>query len=165
MLTVGKQADGTPSRVYTSVDAATGKVLLREETIHTEAGDGKSLYTGTVPLETTASGGAFQLKDPSRGNTYTGDAENETDLCILIWCLRRAPATLFTDADNHWGSGTTSDRATVAVDAQFGTAVTWDFYKNVFGRAGIAGDGKDRSTASTTATATPTPSGTTRASA
>ncbi|MCP9954638.1 M4 family metallopeptidase [Actinomadura madurae] len=142
VLTVGKQADGTPSRVYTSVDAATGKVLLREETIHTEAGDGKSLYTGTVPLETTASGGAFQLKDPSRGNTYTGDAENETDLCILIWCLRRAPATLFTDADNHWGSGTTSDRATVAVDAQFGTAVTWDFYKNVFGRAGIAGDGK-----------------------
>nr|WP_308210100.1 M4 family metallopeptidase [Actinomadura madurae] len=91
VLTVGKQADGTPSRVYTSVDAATGKVLLREETIHTEAGDGKSLYTGTVPLETTASGGAFQLKDPSRGNTYTGDAENETDLCILIWCLRRAP--------------------------------------------------------------------------
>jgi zinc metalloprotease ZmpA len=142
VLTLGKQADGTPSRVYTSVDAATGKVLLREETIHTEAGDGKSLYTGTVPLETTKSGSTFQLKDPTRGNTYTGDAGNQTDLCILIWCIKRAPATLFTDADNHWGSGTTSDRATVAVDAQFGTDMTWDFYKNVFGRTGIAGDGK-----------------------
>lgn len=140
--TVGRQADGTPSRVLTSVDAATGKVLLREETIHTAAGDGESLYTGTVPLETTASGGAFQLKDPTRGNTYTGDAENETDLCFLIWCFYRAPATLFTDADNHWGSGTTADRATVAVDAQFGTATTWDFYENVFGRTGIADDGK-----------------------
>jgi Zn-dependent metalloprotease len=124
------------------VDAATGKVLLREETIHTEAGDGQSLYTGTVPLNTTKSGSTFQLKDPSRGNTYTGDAENETDLCFLIWCFRRAPATLFTDADNHWGSGTMSNRATVAVDAQFGTDMTWDFYKNVFGRTGIAGDGK-----------------------
>ncbi|MEU8341748.1 griselysin. Metallo peptidase. MEROPS family M04 [Actinomadura meyerae] len=140
--TVGKQADGTPSRVLTSVDAATGKVLLREEMIRTEAGDGRSLYTGTVPLETTRSGSVYQLKDPTRGGTYTGDAENQTDLCILIWCIRRAPATLFTDADNHWGSGTTSDRATVAVDAQFGTAMTWDFYKNVFGRTGIAGDGK-----------------------
>ncbi|NEA24522.1 M4 family metallopeptidase [Actinomadura bangladeshensis] len=140
--TVGTQADGTPSRVFTSVDAATGKVLLREETIRTEAGDGKSLYTGTVPLNTTKSGTTYQLKDPSRGNTYTGDAQNDTDLCFLIWCFHRAPAALFTDADNHWGSGTTSDRATVAVDAQFGTDMTWDFYKNVFGRTGIAGDGK-----------------------
>lgn len=140
--TIGRQADGTPSRVFASVDAATGKVLLREETIRTEAGDGKSLYTGTVPLETTRSGSTYQLKDPARGNTYTGDAGNQTDLCFLTWCFRRAPATVFTDADNHWGSGTTSDRATVAVDAQFGTGVTWDFYKNVFGRTGIAGDGK-----------------------
>ncbi|MGW3773040.1 M4 family metallopeptidase [Actinomadura verrucosospora] len=140
--TVGKKADGTPSRILTSVDAATGKVLLNEETIKTEAGDGKSLYTGTVPLQTTPSGGVYQLKDPTRGNTYTGDAQNDTDLCFLSWCFHRAPATLFTDADNHWGSGTTSDRATVAVDAQFGTNETWDFYKNVFGRTGIAGDGK-----------------------
>ncbi|MFA1550075.1 M4 family metallopeptidase [Actinomadura chokoriensis] len=139
--TVGTQADGTPSRVFTSVDAATGKVLLREETVRTAAGDGQSLYTGTVPLETTASGSTFQLKDPTRGNTYTGDAGNQTDLCFLGWCIRRAPATLFTDADNHWGTGTTSDRSTVAVDAQFGTNMTWDFYKNVFGRTGIEGDG------------------------
>ncbi|TYB43516.1 M4 family metallopeptidase [Actinomadura chibensis] len=140
--TTGRRADGTPSRVLTSVDAATGEVLLREETIRTEAGDGRSLYTGTVPLETTKSGGVYQLKDPTRGNTYTGDAGGQTDLCVLIWCVRRAPATIFTDADNHWGSGTTADRATVAVDAQFGTAVTWDFYKTVFGRTGIGGDGK-----------------------
>ncbi|TDD32612.1 M4 family peptidase [Actinomadura sp. KC06] len=140
--TVGRQADGTPSRVLTSVDAATGKVLLREEMIRTEAGDGRSLYSGTVPLETTKSGGTYQLKDPSRGGTYTGDAENQTDLCVLVWCLRRAPATVFTDADNHWGSGTTAHRATVAVDAQYGTSMTWDFYKKVFGRSGINGDGK-----------------------
>ncbi|GAA0253219.1 M4 family metallopeptidase [Actinomadura nitritigenes] len=140
--TAGRQADGTPSRLLTTVDAATGKVLLREETIRTDAGDGRSLYTGTVPLETTNSGGAYQLKDPTRGGTYTGDAQNQTDFCFLSFCLYRAPATIFTDADDHWGNGTTSDRATVAVDAQFGTNETWDFYKNVFGRLGINGDGK-----------------------
>jgi Zn-dependent metalloprotease len=31
---------------------------------------------------------------------------------------------------------------TVAVDAQYGTAMTWDYYKNVHGRTGIANDGK-----------------------
>ncbi|MFI0354722.1 M4 family metallopeptidase [Actinomadura sp. 9N407] len=138
----GEQADGTPSRVFTSVDAATGKVLLREETIQTEAGDGRSLYSGTVPLQTTKSGSTYQLKDATRGGTYTGDAQNRTDVCILVLCIIRAPSKVFTDADNHWGDGTMSDRATVAVDAQYGTDVTWDFYKDTFGRNGIADDGK-----------------------
>jgi Zn-dependent metalloprotease len=140
--TEGTQQDGTPSRAYVSVDALTGKVLLREETIETDAGDGRSLYGGTVPLETTKSGSTYQLKDATRGGTYTGDAGNKADVCFLTFCLSRAPATLFTDADNHWGNGTTSDRATAAVDAQYGTNTTWDFYKNTFGRVGIAGDGK-----------------------
>ncbi|WP_433326110.1 M4 family metallopeptidase [Spirillospora sp. CA-294931] len=138
----GRQPDGTPSRVYTSIDAATGKVLLRDEAIHSESGDGKSLYGGTVPLETTKSGASYVLKDPTRGNTYTGDAQNRTDLCFLIFCFIRAPADNFTDADNHWGTGAASDRSTVAVDAQYGTNVTWDFYKQTFGRNGIRNDGK-----------------------
>jgi len=50
--------------------------------------------------------------------------------------------TLFTDADNLWGDGTLSDRQTTAVDAQYGTAQTWDYYKNVHGRNGIANDGR-----------------------
>ncbi len=49
---------------------------------------------------------------------------------------------MFTDADNHWGTGTAADRASAAVDAQYGTDVTWDYYKDVHGRSGIAGDGK-----------------------
>ena len=45
------------------------------------------------------------------------------------------------DADNVWGNFTTSDTATIGVDAQYGTAVTWDYYKNVHGRNGIANNG------------------------
>ncbi|MFC8512173.1 M4 family metallopeptidase [Streptomyces sp. NPDC057257] len=134
---------GNPVARTVITDARTGAQIDAWDDIETASGDGKSLYSGTVPLETTLSGSTYQLKDPTRGNTYTGDAANKTDLCFLTSiCISRAPSTVFTDADNHWGTGATSDRASAAVDAQYGTDVTWDFYKNTFGRNGIAGDGK-----------------------
>jgi Zn-dependent metalloprotease len=49
--------------------------------------------------------------------------------------------SLFTDADNAWGDGTLANRQTVGVDAQYGTAMTWDYYKNTHGRNGIANNG------------------------
>lgn len=139
---VGQDSLGNPVGRTVLTDAGTGRQIDAWDTIETASGDGKSLYGGTVPLETTLSGSAYQLKDPTRGNTYTGDAANKTDLCILGICLSRAPATVFTDTDNHWATGATSDRASAAVDAQYGTDATWDYYKSVHGRSGIAGDGK-----------------------
>ncbi|WP_030323758.1 M4 family metallopeptidase [Streptomyces sp. NRRL B-3229] len=133
---------GNPVARTVLTDARTGAQIDAWDSIEQAAGDGKSLYSGTVALNTTQSGSTYQLKDATRGNTYTGDAANKTDLCFLNICFSRAPATLFTDADNHWGTGATSDRATAAVDAQYGTDVTWDYYKNVHGRNGIGGDGK-----------------------
>ncbi|MFF5963124.1 M4 family metallopeptidase [Streptomyces collinus] len=133
---------GNPVGRTVLTDATTGARIDAWDSMESASGDGKSLYGGTVPLETTASGSSYQLKDATRGGTYTGDAENKTDQCLLTVCLTRAPATLFTDADNQWGTGTAADRSTVAVDAQYGTDVTWDYYKKVHGRAGIAGDGK-----------------------
>ncbi|MFB7651437.1 MULTISPECIES: M4 family metallopeptidase [unclassified Streptomyces] len=133
---------GNPVARTVLTDAGTGARIDAWDTIETAAGDGESLYSGTVPLETTSSGSSYQLKDPTRGGTYTGDAENQTDLCFLGICLVRAPSTPFTDADNHWGTGSAGDRASAAVDAQYGTDVTWDYYKDVHGRSGIAGDGK-----------------------
>ncbi|WP_405698008.1 M4 family metallopeptidase [Streptomyces coelicoflavus] len=133
---------GNPVARTVLTDAGTGARIDAWDAIESVSGDGESLYGGTVPLETTRSGASYQLKGPTRGGTYTGDAENRTDLCFLGICLVRAPATLFTDADNHWGSGSADDRASAAVDAQYGTDATWDYYRNVHGRSGIAGDGK-----------------------
>ncbi|MFD8429229.1 MULTISPECIES: M4 family metallopeptidase [Streptomyces] len=133
---------GNPVARTVLTDAGTGARIDAWDAIESVSGDGESLYGGTVPLETTRSGESYQLKDPTRGGTYTGDAENQTDLCFLGICLVRAPATLFTDADNHWGSGSADDRASAAVDAQYGTDATWDYYRDVHGRSGIAGDGK-----------------------
>ncbi|MFI9149529.1 M4 family metallopeptidase [Streptomyces sp. NPDC053367] len=134
---------GNPVARTVLTDATTGTQLAAWDALETATGDGKALYGGTVALDTTASGSSYSLKDPVRGGTYTGDAANRTDLCLLgAVCVSRAPATVFTDADNHWGDGTTADRASAAVDAQYGTATTWDYYAEVHGRKGIAGDGK-----------------------
>ncbi|WP_409472255.1 M4 family metallopeptidase [Streptomyces sp. HC307] len=140
---VALDSQGNPVARTVLTDARTGAQIDAWDTLESATGDGRSLYGGTVPLSTTSTGSAYELKDPTRGNTYTGDAANNVDLCLLgTLCLTRAPATVFTDADNHWGDGTTTDRASAAVDAQYGTDVTWDYFRDVHGRNGIAGDGK-----------------------
>ncbi|MGW6275954.1 M4 family metallopeptidase [Kribbella sp. NPDC055071] len=143
VTTVGTQADGTPSNVTTTIDAVTGAKLISEQHIETATGDGQSLYSGLVPLDTTPATGGFTLTDPVRGNGFTADANNKTDsiLCTLLGLGCPVP-TRYTDADNHWGNGTTSDRTSAAVDAHYGAATTFDYYKNTHGRNGIFNDGK-----------------------
>ncbi|MFI1207663.1 M4 family metallopeptidase [Streptomyces sp. NPDC020802] len=138
----GKDSLGNPMARVVLTDAVTGAEIDAWDSLETATGDGRSLYGGKVPLRTTRSGSTYQLSDPTRGNTYTGDTGNKTDSCILVLCYKRAAAPVLTDADNHWGTGAASDRASAAVDAQYGTDTTWDYYKNVHGRSGIAGDGK-----------------------
>ncbi len=142
VTTSGMQKDGTPSRLDNYVDAKSGAILRSEQRIQTVDGDGQSLYGGTVPLQLTQSGLSYQLKDPTRGNTYTVDAKNGTDsvLCTLlgIGCVK---GTLFTSTDTHFGTGSNSNRESAAVDAQYGTDTTWDYYKLTFGRNGIFGTG------------------------
>lgn len=142
VISTGTQADGTPSRLATYVDATTGKVLRREEQIQTVDGSGQSIYSGTVPLQLTLSGSTYQLKDPTRGNTYTTDMGNATDsvLCQYFGYGCKT-GTLFTSPDNQFGNGTNSNRESAGVDAQYGTNMTWDFYKNTYGRNGIFGNG------------------------
>jgi Zn-dependent metalloprotease len=152
----GTRADGTPSALAVTVDATSGKVTGRTQRIATlaapgaadparattptaprpggpkaaAAGEGNTLYSGTVPLETTETGSGFELRDPSRGGTHTTDLRNASG----------GNGTVFTDADNKWGDGTEADTATVGADAQYGTNATWDYFKNVHGREGIGGD-------------------------
>ncbi|WP_327680777.1 M4 family metallopeptidase [Kitasatospora sp. NBC_00458] len=123
----GERADGTPSSQRLVTDAATGKVLSTHEEVQTVLGSGKGVHVGSVSLNTTQSGSTYQLKDPTRGNQWTGNAKNGN--------------AIFTDADNIWGNGLASDPQSAAVDAQFGTGATWDYYKNTFGRSGIKNNG------------------------
>ncbi|MCM2412617.1 MULTISPECIES: M4 family metallopeptidase [unclassified Streptomyces] len=127
----GVQKDGTPSRKRVITDATTGKVLRSYEEIET-AGVGNSQYSGKVDLSTTAAGSGFELTDGDRGGHKTYDLNQGES----------GTGDLVTDDDDTWGDGTGNDRQTAAVDAHYGAAKTWDFYKSALGRNGIAGDGK-----------------------
>ncbi|MEU8027182.1 M4 family metallopeptidase [Streptomyces sp. NPDC049099] len=127
----GVQHDGTPSELHIVTDAQTGKKLYSYEGIDT--GTGTSQYSGTVTIGTTPSAsGGYDLIDGGRGGHKTYDLQGGTS----------GTGTLFHDADDVWGDGTVTNRQTAAVDAAYGAAVTWDFYKSAFNRNGIAGDGK-----------------------
>ncbi|QWZ09141.1 M4 family metallopeptidase [Nocardioides panacis] len=143
VVTGGTQKDGTPSRLSTFVDAATGKVLRREQHIETVDGSGQSLYGGTVPLQVAANGATYELRDATRGGTYTTDMNNQEDsLPCQILGSGCATGTVFSRPDTTFGTGVTSSRESAAVDAQYGTNMTWDYYNVVHGRNGIFGTGQ-----------------------
>ena len=150
----------TPRRVVAFVDAASGQLVHSYNDLHTllpspifaqapsveaapqvqvqlpaptaaAAGVGHSLYSGTVGITTELSNGVYYLIDHSRGDLYAVDMRNRLF----------GQGRLFADADNTWGDGTNSDRASAGVDAHFGAEMTWDYYLTVHGRTGIKDDG------------------------
>ena len=126
----GFQHDGTPQQLHVVTDAESGKKLYEWEAVQT--GTGNSQYAGKVTIGTSLSGSTYQLNDTSRGAHKTYNLNRGTS----------GTGTLFTDADDTWGTGAASNTQTAAVDAHYGAQVTWDFYKNVLGRSGIRNDGK-----------------------
>ncbi len=145
----GTKRDQTPTEMHYFVDASSGKILDRWDMVHTAkpggggtgggtpaTGTGRTLMYGNVTLNTAGSGSSYNLTDTTRGGGATYDANN----AAYTTAARRA--VLFTDADNIWGNNTMSDRATVAADAHFGVATTWDYYASAHGRNGIFNDGK-----------------------
>jgi Zn-dependent metalloprotease len=114
---------------------AHGRGVLRSwDNLQTSAatGTGNGFFNGTVPLTTDKqSAASYRLLDPSRGGQLTCDMKNRQVNCYYM-----------DDSDNAWGDGSLSNPQSVAVDAQFGAATTWDYYKNVHGRTGIADNGK-----------------------
>jgi Zn-dependent metalloprotease len=129
----GRRA-GAPARDAVYVDAVTGRRIQGWSTMETTdaVGTGNSLFDGQVDIHTNrVAGSSYQLRDLTRGNQATYTMNNQDF----------GNGTLLTDTDNIWGNGATTDAQTVAVDAHYGAAVTWDYYKNTFGRNGIRADG------------------------
>ncbi|MBS2937494.1 M4 family metallopeptidase [Nocardioides sp. J2M5] len=143
VVTGGTQADGTPSRLATYVDAGSGKVIRSEQQVVNVDGEGQTLYSGTVPLQVSGSGTSYTLKDATRGGTYTTDMANKEDtiLCQIFGAGCKTGTTV-TSTSPTFGNGSTSDRASAAADAQYGSDETWDYFQQVHGRDGIWGDGR-----------------------
>ncbi|KAK1186270.1 M4 family metallopeptidase [Streptomyces sp. NBS 14/10] len=126
----GIQKDGTPNQLHVITDANTGAKLFEYQGI--ETGSGTSQYSGSVELGTTKEGSGYTLTDADRGGHRTTDLKGSES----------GEGSAFTDDDDKWGTGKPDDAQTAAVDAHYGAALTWDYYKSVHGRDGIAGDGK-----------------------
>ncbi len=129
------------------IDAHTGAILKTWNTLHTTAatGTGNSQYNGVVTLNTNTVTGGYELRDMTRGTggNYVTNANHAATTSTAV-------GTIYTDTDNTWGdsanyvegsSTTAANGQTAAVDAMFGMAQSWDFYKNVMGRNGIDGAG------------------------
>ncbi|MGW1374563.1 M4 family metallopeptidase [Streptomyces sp. NPDC002446] len=122
----GLQHDGTPNELHVITDATTGAKIFEYQGI--ENGTGNSQYSGKVTLGTAPS---YTLTDTGRGNHKTYNLNHGSS----------GTGTLFSDPDDNWGDGTPGNAQTAGVDAHYGAALTWDYYKNVHGRSGIRGDG------------------------
>ncbi|MEV7233421.1 M4 family metallopeptidase [Streptomyces sp. NPDC051020] len=122
----GLQDDGTPNELHVVTDASTGAKLYEWQAI--ETGTGNTQYNGQVTLGTAPS---YTLTDTGRGNHKTYNLNHGTS----------GTGTLFSNSTDVWGNGTPQNAETAAADAHYGAAETWDYYKNVQGRAGIRGDG------------------------
>lgn len=134
VLVHGEAKDGTPSEMHFIVDALDGKIIDQWDGIATTAsiGSAKSLFNGTVAVNTDSqTTGGYAMRDLTRGNSSINNMNKRTT----------GSGTLMLDTDNLWGDFTTVDVATVAGDVAYGTAKTWDYFKNVHGRNGIGNDG------------------------
>ncbi|MGF9964282.1 M4 family metallopeptidase [Bacillus rhizoplanae] len=129
--------DPEPGNYYYFIEADSGKVLNKYNTIHNATNDNKAPVkpvTGTSTvgtgigvlgdkksINTTLSGSSYYLQDNTHGATiYTYNGSNRT----------RLPGTLWTDTDNVLNAK--SDAA--AVDAHYYAGVTYNYYKNTFNR-------------------------------
>ena len=143
----GIKADQTETEMHYFVDANTGRILDKWDDVQTAkpgpgggdsctgataaTGTGNSLMYGSLVLGTTRCGTQYRMVDSSRGNGATHNMAMRT----------AGMGTVFTGSTNIWGNGLLSNSQTVAADAHYGVATTWDYFKNVHGRNGIADDG------------------------
>ncbi|RKE23151.1 M4 family metallopeptidase [Streptomyces sp. TLI_171] len=127
---------GANSREAVIVDASTGAVLDQYETTPAVSGSGNGVNVGQVTIETSQGGSGYTLTDALHGSTVVYDSYNSPQ------SNPAQNARTFSKSSNSWGNGSTSSRESAAVDASYGLAKTWDYYKNTFNRSGIRNDGR-----------------------
>lgn len=109
------------SRDYVYVDAVNGKILLTDAILKHVAANGKSVYSGTVSIETTLNGTDYILQDQTRATlngigiytgTYGGGNTSTSDV---------------TNSSTTWPEN-------VAIDAHWGAVQVYDYWKTKHNR-------------------------------
>ncbi|MFF4082507.1 M4 family metallopeptidase [Streptomyces sp. NPDC001777] len=132
----GAGETGPASREAVIVDADSGALLDQYELHQSVTGTGNGVTVGQVSIETTQTGSGYTLTDAAHGGTIVYDSYNSPQ------SNPRQNARAFSKTSNSWGNGTASSRESAAVDASYGLAKTWDYYKDSFNRSGIRNDGR-----------------------
>ncbi|MER5338143.1 M4 family metallopeptidase [Micromonospora sp. NPDC002717] len=112
------------SSLTVQVDALTGAVLHRQEHVH--YGTGNSGWNGTVPLNTTVSGGTYSMNTPGIRN---------------MPCQQSYTDITWTGPDDVWGNGIGTDLETGCVDALYGAQGMMRMLSQWLGRSGMDGTG------------------------
>lgn len=130
VTTTGQQADQTPSRRHTFVDARNARVITSWDDIATGTGDGVYIKSASFPtLFGSTTRGGYQLADGLGNNVH--DLAEGTE----------GPGALMTDADDIWGDGTNGDPASAGVDVMVGSRESQAYFSYVLGRPGIWNNG------------------------
>jgi hypothetical protein len=156
--------DGEPARSWDYLaDAHSGALLARlpleEEERAPARGVGRTLYSGTVALDTTRvtepSGESFLLVDSTRPATGLGGPFGGNAVVDLAYLDPPNPdgwttAAPYVQGQNTWGDGQAEaplapqhqdSSATVAADAAYGLQCTWDYFLRIHRRSGWDGRG------------------------
>jgi thermolysin len=120
-----RQEDNTPQTTMPVlfIDAHTGQKIWGYDNLQTASGT--SLYSGTVTISTYYKSSTYYMEDIGR-KVGTFDNRNSTSSTYR-----------FTDTNDIWDSSTQK----AGVDAHYGAAKTYDYFKSVHGRNGIDGNG------------------------
>ncbi|WP_374582241.1 M4 family metallopeptidase [Pseudoduganella sp.] len=137
--------DGANPVFYdTIVSARDGRILDQWNMVQNVVGTGYSQYNGTVPINTTLSGGVYKMIDGSRG---TGGAFGA--MAITNADHGTSAGQVYSNATNTWGDGkqyiaggstTNANGQTAAVNALWGLMNTYDMHKNVLGWQSLDGN-------------------------
>lgn len=115
--------DGRPSVLHVFVDAHDGTVVRSYDEVR--AGTGTGFYNGEEEIDTSGSGGSFELVDPNRNGLQCGEEFGGP----------------FSGPDDTWGNGEGTDLETACVDAMYAGQRQGDALSNWMAYDGVDGSG------------------------
>jgi Zn-dependent metalloprotease len=110
------------------IDVLTGKLIARENQLHTTDVNGKAItkYSGTKNIITDSTAPFnYRLRENTRGGgVYTLNLKKGTNYGLAVD---------FLDSNNNWNN-VNSNKDEVATDCHWGAETTYDYFKNKFNR-------------------------------
>jgi Zn-dependent metalloprotease len=127
----GERAGGMPTELHVVIDALSGAIIDSWDGIQSEEAEGNGFFSGRVELEARERDDRWLLEDEERGGHRVIDMGNRADGGKLV-----------ESNQDEFGDGSLGDDESVAVDAHYGAAQTWDYFRERHRRRGVNGQGK-----------------------